>query len=69
MDANIFMYAAGAAHPYKAPRTAFLLRVAPKLDTTQSKGVRKDGPYHLRSLIASSASRSRVFVRSVWRLS
>jgi predicted nucleic acid-binding protein len=28
LDANIFMYAAGAAHPCKAPSTAFLLRVA-----------------------------------------
>jgi uncharacterized protein len=28
VDANIFMYAAGADHPYKAPSTTFLLRVA-----------------------------------------
>lgn len=28
VDANIFMYAAGASHPYKAPSTGFLLCVA-----------------------------------------
>lgn len=28
VDANIFMYAAGAEHPYKAPSARFLMRVA-----------------------------------------
>lgn len=28
VDANIFMYAAGAEHPHKAPSAAFLLRIA-----------------------------------------
>ncbi len=28
VDSNIFMYAAGAAHPYKRRSTAFLVRVA-----------------------------------------
>ncbi len=28
VDANVFMYAAGAEHPHKAPSAAFLLRVA-----------------------------------------
>jgi predicted nucleic acid-binding protein len=28
VDANIFMYAAGADHPHKAPSAGFLLRVA-----------------------------------------
>jgi predicted nucleic acid-binding protein len=28
VDANIFMYAAGAEHPYKSPSAQFLLRIA-----------------------------------------
>jgi predicted nucleic acid-binding protein len=28
VDANVFMYAAGAEHPHKAPSAGFLLRVA-----------------------------------------
>jgi len=28
VDANIFMYAAGADHPHKAPSASFLLRIA-----------------------------------------
>ena len=28
VDANVFMYAAGTAHPHKQPSTAFLRRVA-----------------------------------------
>jgi len=28
IDANIFMYAAGAEHPHKGPSTAFLARIA-----------------------------------------
>ena len=28
VDANIFMYAAGAEHPHKAPSAGFLLRIA-----------------------------------------
>jgi predicted nucleic acid-binding protein len=28
VDAKVFMYAAGAAHPYKAPSAGFLLRIA-----------------------------------------
>jgi uncharacterized protein len=28
VDANIFMYAAGADHPHKVPSTGFLLRIA-----------------------------------------
>lgn len=28
VDANVFMYAAGAEHPHKAPSTDFLLKVA-----------------------------------------